>query len=89
VAASGIMKCDVIASGIVSAAKKIGLAKPLVIRLQGTNVKQAKALIEASGYRMIMVDDLEEAASKVVRIADIVVQAEKIQVGVSFEIPVI
>jgi succinyl-CoA synthetase beta subunit len=85
----GIMKCDYVAGGIVAAAKRVGLSKPLVIRMQGTNVTEAKAIIEASGYRMLMVDDLDEGASKVVRIAQIVVNAERIQVGVSFEIPVI
>jgi len=84
----GILRCDILAKGIVSAAQKVGLAKPLVIRMQGTNVQEAKKVIEGSGYRMLMCDDLEEAAAKVVRIADIVKQAEQIQVGVSFEIPV-
>lgn len=84
----GIMKCDTIAAGILSAAAKIGLQKPLVIRLQGTRVEEAKKLIAASGFHMIMCDDLEDAAAKVVRIAEIVKQAEQIQVGVSFEIPV-
>ena len=83
----GIMKCDVIAAGIVSAAQNIGLGKPVILRLQGTNVDEAKTLIDASGFRMIMADDLDDAASKAVRIADIVTQAEEIQVGVSFELP--
>mmetsp|Transcript_267 Transcript_267/g.274 ORF Transcript_267/g.274 Transcript_267/m.274 type:complete len:455 (-) Transcript_267:82-1446(-) len=83
----GIMRCDVIASGVVAAASKIGLSKPVIIRLQGTNVEQAKKVIEGSGYRMIMSDDLDDAASKAVRIAEIVKSAEDIQVGVSFEIP--
>ncbi len=48
----GIMRCDVIASGIVAAAQTIGLRKPVIIRLQGTNVQQARDIIEASGYRM-------------------------------------
>ena len=47
----GIMRCDVIAQGVVAAAKKIGLKKPVVLRLQGTNVKEAKAFIESSGYK--------------------------------------
>ncbi len=83
----GIMRCDVIAKGIVSAAQNIGMQKPIVIRLQGTNVVEAKAIIESSGFRMIVADDLDDAAVKAVRIADIVKQAEEIQVGVSFEIP--
>jgi hypothetical protein len=53
----------------------------------GTNVKEAKALIEGSGYRMIMTDDLDDAAEKAVKIADIVRQANEISVGVTFELP--
>jgi len=49
----GIMRCDVIAQGILNAAQNIGLRKPIVIRLQGTNVEAAKELISASGYRMV------------------------------------
>ena len=84
----GIMRCDVIALGIVNAAKEIGLGKPVIIRLQGTNVEEARALIESSGFRMIIADDLDDAASKAVRISDIVKQAEEIQIGVSFELPI-
>jgi succinyl-CoA synthetase beta subunit len=80
----GIMRCDVIATGIINAAKDIGIRKPIVIRLQGTNVKEAKILIESSGFRMILADDLEDAAEKAVGVAEIVTQAEKIQVGVKF-----
>ena len=83
----GIMRCDVIALGIVNAAKEIGLGKPVIIRLQGTNVEEARALIESSGFRMIIADDLDDAAAKAVRISDIVKQAEEIQIGVSFELP--
>jgi succinyl-CoA synthetase beta subunit len=81
----GIMRCDVIATGIINAAKEIGISKPIVIRLQGTNVKEAKLLIEASGFRMILADDLGDAATKAVGVAEIASQAEKIQVGVKFE----
>ena len=52
------MRCDVIASGIIAAAQKLGMKKPIVIRLQGTNVEKAKKLIENSGFRMITADDL-------------------------------
>ena len=83
----GIMRCDVIAQGIIGAAQEISLSKPVIVRLQGTNVEVATELIEGSGYRMIMADDLDDAAQKAVRIADIVKQAEQIQVGVSFELP--
>jgi succinyl-CoA synthetase beta subunit len=81
----GIMRCDVIATGILNAAREIGIRKPIVIRLQGTNVDEAKILIESSGFRMILADDLEDAAEKAVGVAEIAKQAEKIQVGVKFE----
>lgn len=50
-------------------------------------MEQAKALMESSGYRMLMADDLDDAARKAVKIADIVQQAEKISVGVEFQLP--
>ncbi|KAG9401021.1 beta' subunit [Aphanomyces cochlioides] len=83
----GIMRCDVIAAGIIAAAKDLGMKKPIVIRLQGTNVEKARALIENSGFRMIVANDLDDAAQKAVKIADIVTQAEAVHVNVSFELP--
>lgn len=83
----GIMRCDVIANGVIQAAENIGLSKPVILRLQGTNVKEATEIIEASKYRMIMAQDLDDAAVKSVRIADILNQAEDTGLGVSFEIP--
>ena len=81
----GIMRCDVIANGIINAAKEIGIRKPIVIRLQGTNVKEAKTLIEGCGFKMILANDLEDAAQKAVGVAEIAAQAKKIDVGVQFE----
>jgi len=60
----GIMRCDIIAGGIINAAKEIGLGKPIIIRLEGTNVEQANRLIADSGYKMTVCDDLEDAAEK-------------------------
>ena len=80
----GIMKCDVIANGIINAAKEIGIRKPIVIRLQGTNVEEGKLLIERCGFKMILADDLEDAATKAVGVADIAAQAEQIGVEVMF-----
>lgn len=80
----GIMRCDVIAMGIINAAQKIGMKKPIIIRLKGTNVEEAKKLIEASGYRLIVTDDLEDAAKKAVHVAEIVKQAEEVGLQVSF-----
>jgi succinyl-CoA synthetase beta subunit len=70
--------------GIINAAQKIGMKKPIIIRLKGTNVEEAKKLIEASGYRLIVTDDLEDAAKKAVHVAEIVKQAEQVALGVTF-----
>lgn len=83
----GIMRCDIIALGLIRAATEIGLKKPMVVRLAGTNVDEAKKLIEDSGLRMLTSDDLGDAAEKVVRIVDIVKMADSAQVKVSFELP--
>ena len=62
----GIMKCDVIAQGIIDAAKTVKLSVPLVVRLEGTNVEQGKQLLKESGLALIAADDLADAAQKVV-----------------------
>ncbi|MGD8327116.1 MAG: ADP-forming succinate--CoA ligase subunit beta [Sphingomonadales bacterium] len=62
----GIMKCDVIASGIVAAAKQVELSVPLVVRLEGTNVEKGKQILADSGLPIIAADDLGDAAKKVV-----------------------
>ena len=62
----GIMKCDVIAEGVIAAAKEVQLEDPLVVRLEGTNVERGKELMAASGLPIIAADDLEDAAKKVV-----------------------
>jgi succinyl-CoA synthetase beta subunit len=66
----GIMKCDVIAQGIVNAAKTVHLSVPLVVRLEGTNVDAGKKLIAESGLAVIAADDLADAAQKVVKAAE-------------------
>ncbi|GJQ12396.1 hypothetical protein GpartN1_g4356.t1 [Galdieria partita] len=65
----GIMRCDVIAQGIVQAARNISLNIPLVVRLQGNQVEQAKAILKQSQLAVIAADDLEEAAEKAVQSA--------------------
>ena len=62
----GIMKCDVIAEGVVAAVKEVGLRVPLVVRLEGTNVELGKQIIENSGLNVIPADDLDDAAQKIV-----------------------
>ena len=66
VCAGGIMKCDVIASGIVNAAKEVGIKVPLVVRLEGTNVERGKEIIRSSGLTITTADDLDDAAVKAV-----------------------
>jgi len=60
----GIMKCDVIAEGVIAATKEVGLKIPLIVRLEGTNVEQGKALINGSGLDIISAEDLDDAAQK-------------------------
>jgi len=62
----GIMKCDVIARGVIAAVKTVGLQVPLVVRLEGTNVEQGKQIIRESGLNVIPADDLDDAAQKIV-----------------------
>ncbi|MCB1721401.1 MAG: succinate--CoA ligase subunit beta, partial [Alphaproteobacteria bacterium] len=62
----GIMKCDVIAEGVIAAAKEVNLSVPLVVRLEGTNVDKGKALMASSGLPIIPADNLDDAAKKVV-----------------------
>ena len=62
----GIMKCDVIANGVVAAVKAVGLQVPLVVRLEGTNVAEGKDIIRKSGLNVLPADDLDDAAQKIV-----------------------
>jgi succinyl-CoA synthetase beta subunit len=62
----GIMRCDTIAEGIIAAAKEVSLDVPLVVRLEGTNVNEGKAILENSGLAIISADDLGDAAKKIV-----------------------
>jgi succinyl-CoA synthetase beta subunit len=63
----GIMKCDVIAEGVVAAVKDVGLKVPLVVRLEGTNVERGKEIIAKSGLDVTSADDLDDAAQKIVK----------------------
>lgn len=64
----GIMRCDIIAHGIVEAVKEISLDKPLIVRLEGTNVEEGKEILKKSGLEIITAIDLEEAADRVVSV---------------------
>jgi len=65
----GIMKCDIIAAGIINAAKNVGLKKPLVVRLEGTNVAKGQDMIAKSGIPVTLASDLDDAAQKAVAVA--------------------
>ncbi|AFR26936.1 ADP-forming succinate--CoA ligase subunit beta [Bartonella quintana] len=62
----GIMRCDVIAEGVVAAVREVGLKVPLVVRLEGTNIEQGKAIISDSGLNVISASDLDDAAQKII-----------------------
>ncbi|MCF1709202.1 ADP-forming succinate--CoA ligase subunit beta [Tabrizicola sp. J26] len=63
----GIMRCDIIAEGIIAAVKEVGLQVPLVVRLEGTNVELGKEIIQNSGLNVIAADNLSDAAQKIVK----------------------
>ncbi|TAM96107.1 MAG: ADP-forming succinate--CoA ligase subunit beta [Rhizobiaceae bacterium] len=63
----GIMRCDIIAEGVVAAVKEVGLKVPLVVRLEGTNVELGKKIIRESGLDVVPADDLDDAAQKIVK----------------------
>ena len=63
----GIMRCDIIANGIITAAKEVQIKIPLVVRLEGTNVEQGKEILANSGLNIIAADDLDDAAKKIVK----------------------
>ncbi|TYO99241.1 succinyl-CoA synthetase beta subunit [Geothermobacter ehrlichii] len=63
----GIMKCDVIATGIITAARQVGVSVPLVVRLEGTNVEKGKQMLAESGLNIVSADGMADAAEKIVK----------------------
>jgi succinyl-CoA synthetase beta subunit len=63
----GIMKCDIIATGVVEAAKQVSLNVPLVVRLEGTNVARGKEILAESGLNIVSADGMADAAQKIVQ----------------------
>jgi len=84
----GIMRCDVIAEGIIAAARELNLTTPIVVRLQGTNVDEAKVMIGSSGLKILPVDNLDEAARLACKLSNIVAVAREAHLDVKFEIPI-
>merc|ERR1711975_48482 len=68
----GIMRCDVIAEGIIAAARELNLVTPIVVRLQGTNVNEAKEMMGSSGMKLISRDNLDEAARLASKMSSII-----------------
>lgn len=83
----GIMRCDVIAEGIIAAARELNLSTPIVVRLQGTNVDEAKVMIGSSGLKILPVDNLDEAARLACKLSKIVGAAREVMLDVKFELP--
>ncbi|XP_050433384.1 succinate--CoA ligase [ADP-forming] subunit beta, mitochondrial [Adelges cooleyi] len=84
----GIMRCDIIAEGIIAAAQELNLTVPIICRLQGTMVDEAKLLIARSGMKILPVDNLDEAARLAVKLSEIVNLAREQHLGVNFEMPI-
>merc|ERR1712029_612530 len=80
----GIMRCDVIAEGIIAAARELNLATPIVVRLQGTNVDEAKVMIGSSGLKILPVDNLDEAARLSCKLSKIVAISRDAHVSIKF-----
>ncbi|KAI5694315.1 hypothetical protein M8J75_014825 [Diaphorina citri] len=83
----GIMRCDVIAEGIIAAAQELSLKIPIICRLQGTNVDDAKVLIASAAMKILPCDNLDEAARLAVKLSSIVGLARAAKMEVNFEIP--
>eukprot|EP00388_Colpodella_angusta_P016243 GDKJ01040245.1.p1 GENE.GDKJ01040245.1~~GDKJ01040245.1.p1 ORF type:complete len:442 (-),score=144.97 GDKJ01040245.1:995-2320(-) len=82
----GIMRCDLVALGIISATQKLGLSKPLVVRLEGTKQDEAKKLIDESGLKMVFCNDLSLAAQRAVKMTEIMSIAESSGLKIGFEL---
>merc|ERR1711963_1150085 len=80
----GIMRCDVIAEGIIAAARELNLTTPIVVRLQGTNVDEAKVMIGSAGLKILPVDNLDEAARLSCKLSKIVEIAKEAHVSIKF-----
>jgi len=66
----GMMRCNAIAEGLVLASREIGLDKPIVMRLEGTNVDEGRAILAASGLPIVSAESLDAAAQKIVQLLD-------------------
>jgi len=65
----GIMRCDIVASGVVEAARSMGVSVPMVVRLEGTNVERGQEILRTSGLKFTVAEGMKDAAEKVVALA--------------------
>jgi succinyl-CoA synthetase beta subunit len=65
----GIMRCDIVASGVVEAARSMGITVPIVVRLEGTNVERGQEILKTSGLKFTVAEGMKDAAQKVVALA--------------------
>lgn len=77
------MRCDVVAEGVLTAVSRGYLSVPIVVRLQGTRVEEAKAMIKSANLNVLFIDDLNEAAVKSVKLADVIRLAREANVNVA------
>jgi len=80
---AGIVRCDIIAIGIIQAITEVGIKKPIVLRLKGTKIEEARKMIIDSGFNLFFTEDLEEAAERAVKMAQILRMAKEIKVNIS------
>ncbi|KAL4464676.1 hypothetical protein ABPG74_011237 [Tetrahymena malaccensis] len=79
---AGITRCDIICLGLIRALSELGMKKPIVLRLKGTNVDEAKQIIQDSGFNMLVTEDLSEAAEKAVKMAAILRMARDARINI-------
>ena len=72
---AGIARADIIALGLIKGINALGMKKPIVLRMKGTNIEEAQKIIADSGFNMVLTEDLEEAAIKAVKMAEILKMA--------------
>ena len=78
-----ILRADVIALGLIKGINMLGMKKPIVLRMKGTNIEEAQQIIADSGFNMVLTEDLDEAATKAVRMADILKMAREARLNIS------
>lgn len=79
---AGITKCDIICLGLIKGMSLLGMKKPIILRLKGNNMEVAKEIIQQSGFNLIYTEDLDEAAEKAVKTAQIIRMAKEARIQI-------